>query len=67
MFLFIAVVLAALGIVFVIYPKASWTMSNFWRFEGAAEPSDASLVLYRLQGAGYVIGALLVLWLSSRL
>ncbi len=50
--------LGALGLLGLVSPHSSWQLSNFWRFEGAAEPSDFSLLMYRLQGALFVLVAL---------
>lgn len=53
--LFFAILFTLLGIIFTISPKASWWLSNWWRFEGDAEPSSFSLLFYRIGGIIFVI------------
>ncbi|MCR8656893.1 hypothetical protein [Paenibacillus endoradicis] len=36
-----------IGVLSIISPKASWYLSNWWKFDGDVEPSAASLSLYR--------------------
>ncbi|TDQ38378.1 DUF6199 family natural product biosynthesis protein [Aureibacillus halotolerans] len=57
----IAIFLTVSGVVFFINPKISWTLSNFWRFRGDAEPSEGALTIYRLQGAVYFIAGIVVI------
>lgn len=49
-----------LGLVGLIVPKVSWMISNFWRYEGNAEPSKASLLLYRMQGILFLVVAIIL-------
>ncbi|MGM1045854.1 MAG: DUF6199 family natural product biosynthesis protein [Bacillota bacterium] len=49
MWIFVIVFLI-IGILSIISPKASWYLSNWWKFDGDVEPSSVSLFLYRLSG-----------------
>ncbi|MEK4061510.1 MULTISPECIES: DUF6199 family natural product biosynthesis protein [Paenibacillus] len=49
MWIFI-VVFTVIGIISLISPRASWYLSNWWRYEGETEPSSFSLLLYRIGG-----------------
>ena len=39
------------GLVSLIAPQLTWLWSNWWRYQGDAEPSSLSLWLYRVGGA----------------
>ncbi|GAA0381432.1 DUF6199 family natural product biosynthesis protein [Bacillus horti] len=54
MWLFI-IVLFVLGLIGAIYPKASWFISNWWRFQGEAEPSQVSLFVHRITGLVFLV------------
>ncbi|WP_371871201.1 DUF6199 family natural product biosynthesis protein [Insulibacter thermoxylanivorax] len=49
MWIFI-IVFIGIGLLSLISPRSSWFLSNWWRFSGDAEPSDFSLILYRIGG-----------------
>ncbi|MBP1994564.1 DUF6199 family natural product biosynthesis protein [Paenibacillus eucommiae] len=51
----IIIVLSLLGLIGIISPKASWYISNWWKFDGDAEPSRVSLLLYRMGGIVFLI------------
>jgi len=53
--LFFAILFTFFGVIFTISPKVSWWLSNWWRFEGDAEPSSISLFFYRIGGIIFVI------------
>jgi uncharacterized protein YjeT (DUF2065 family) len=61
----LAIALVTFGLLFTIRPDFSWTLSNFWKFEDRAEPSNLSLALYRVQGILLVLAGLVVwaVWL----
>jgi uncharacterized protein DUF6199 len=46
----IIIIILIVSLISIISPKNSWYMSNWWRFQENAEPSDFSLKLYRIIG-----------------
>lgn len=56
------IVFGIIGIIGTISPRASWYLSNWWRFENKTEPSDASLVIYRIGGIVFLLVALLLIY-----
>ena len=57
---FLIAIFGVLGVIQVISPRSGWWLANFWRFEGNAEPSSFSLLMYRLAGAVYLIVAVVL-------
>lgn len=58
------IIFGIIGIIGIISPQASWYLSNWWRFENKAEPSDTSLVFYRIGGIVFFLVALLLIYLK---
>ncbi|WP_340016781.1 DUF6199 family natural product biosynthesis protein [Paenibacillus sp. FSL K6-1318] len=54
MWIFI-IVFNLMGLISVFSPRTSWLLSNWWRFEGDAEPSSVSLLFYRIGGVVFLI------------
>ncbi|KOP65988.1 hypothetical protein AMS62_12630 [Bacillus sp. FJAT-18019] len=52
------------GLISVISPTTSWLLSNWWRFNGDADPSELSLVIHRIGG---VIMLIVAVSLGTRL
>jgi uncharacterized protein YjeT (DUF2065 family) len=50
-----------LGLLNIIYPKASWYMRYGWQFKNA-EPSDAALVMSRIGGVFAILIGLFILF-----
>jgi hypothetical protein len=59
-----AFVFFVIGLLSIISPRTSWYMSNWWRFQGNIEPSDASLILQRIGGILFIIVAVIVIYKS---
>ncbi len=49
------ILLLILGVIFTIFPKVSWYISNFWKFQDNAQPSSTSLIIYRIGGIVWII------------
>ncbi|MGB8454502.1 MAG: DUF6199 family natural product biosynthesis protein [Anaerocolumna sp.] len=56
------IVFGIIGIIGTISPRVSWYLSNWWRLENKTEPSDASLVIYRVGGIVFLLVALLLIY-----
>ena len=56
----LALVLAALGVVSVGWPRIPWFLEYGWRFKDA-EPSDAALAVNRIVGVAILVVALLLI------
>lgn len=56
-----ALVLAALGVVDIAFPKVTWYLGYGWRFKDV-EPSESALIFARISGAAAIIlGVILLL------
>lgn len=55
----ILVIILFVSLISIISPKVSWYMSNWWRFQENAEPSDLSLSLYRIIGVLSLLAVLI--------
>jgi hypothetical protein len=60
MWLFI-LVFGIIGILGILSPRTSWYLSNWWRFEYKADPSNASLLIYRIGGIIFLLVAILLI------
>lgn len=60
----IIILLLIAGLLGIIYPKASWYLSNWWRYQGNASPSEASLLLHRFGGIAYCIVAIILIYIE---
>lgn len=63
MWIFI-IVFGLIGIIGTISPRASWYLSNWWRFDNKAEPGDAAFVIYRISGIILIVVAVLLICLK---
>lgn len=54
-------VFTVIGMLSLVSPRISWFLSNWWRFDGDAEPSEASLVIYRIGGIIFLIVGIVLL------